>query len=104
MTQTAIRAPFSGILRQAVKQEPIRVKYWLYALKSMEAEDAQALSIESQVREMTALATRENLEIVEIKPIILTNWILSDTIEYIGYIIRLWKIDSTKEYGSREES
>src|SRR3989338_4276100 len=67
MTQTAIRAPFSGIMRQAVKQEPIRVKYCLYARKSMEAEDAQALSIESQVREMTALATRENLEIVEIK-------------------------------------
>src|SRR3989344_4873683 len=67
MTQTAIRAPFSGIMRQAVKQEPIRVKYCLYARKSMEAEDAQALSIESQVREMTTLATRENLEIVEIK-------------------------------------
>lgn len=67
MTQTAIRVPLSGIMRQAVKQEPIRVKYCLYARKSMEAEDAQALSIESQVKEMTAIATRDNLEIVEIK-------------------------------------
>ena len=67
MTQTAIRAPLGGIMRQAVRPEPIRVKYCLYARKSMEAEDAQALSIESQVKEMTAIATRDNLEIVEIK-------------------------------------
>ena len=67
MTQTAIQASFGGIRRQAVKQEPVRVKYCLYARKSMEAEDAQALSIESQVKEMTSIAARENLEIVEIK-------------------------------------
>lgn len=67
MTQTAIRAPLGGNMRQIAKQEPVRVKYCLYARKSMEAEDAQALSIESQVKEMTAIATRDNLEIVEIK-------------------------------------
>jgi DNA invertase Pin-like site-specific DNA recombinase len=33
----------------------------------MEQEDKQALSIESQVREMLALAERDGLEIVEIK-------------------------------------
>jgi DNA invertase Pin-like site-specific DNA recombinase len=43
------------------------VKYCLYARKSMEAEDQQALSIESQVKEMTALAEREHLQVVDIK-------------------------------------
>ncbi len=43
------------------------LKYCLYARKSTEAEDKQALSIESQVKEMTALAQKENLHIVEIK-------------------------------------
>jgi DNA invertase Pin-like site-specific DNA recombinase len=43
------------------------VKYCLYARKSMEAEDAQALSIDSQIKEMTTLAQRENLQIAEIK-------------------------------------
>jgi len=45
--------------------EPI--KYCLYARKSTEQEDKQALSIESQVREMQTMAEREGLEIVEIK-------------------------------------
>ena len=43
------------------------VRYCLYARKSMEAEDQQALSIESQVKEMTTLAEREHLIISEIK-------------------------------------
>ena len=52
----------------AVKQAtPVRVTYCLYARKSTENEDKQALSIESQVNEMKALAEREGLEIVEIK-------------------------------------
>jgi len=43
------------------------VKYCLYARKSMEAEEQQALSIESQVKEMLALAEREKLRVVDIK-------------------------------------
>ncbi len=43
------------------------LSYCLYARKSTEAEDKQALSIESQVKEMQALAERDNLRIVEVK-------------------------------------
>lgn len=43
------------------------IKYCLYARKSTEQEDKQALSIDSQVNEMLALASREKLDVVEIK-------------------------------------
>ena len=51
----------------AQEVSPPGIKYCLYARKSTEQEDKQALSIESQVKEMQSLAEREGLEIVEIK-------------------------------------
>lgn len=51
----------------AQEVNPSGIRYCLYARKSTEQEDKQALSIESQVKEMQSLAEREGLEIVEIK-------------------------------------
>ncbi len=44
-----------------------KVKYVLYARKSTEQDEKQALSIESQVKEMLAIAERENLDVVDIR-------------------------------------
>lgn len=43
------------------------IKYVLYARKSTEQDDKQALSIDSQIKEMLLIAEKEKLEIVEIK-------------------------------------
>ncbi|NCU29042.1 recombinase family protein [Candidatus Saccharibacteria bacterium] len=43
------------------------MKYCLYARKSSESDERQAMSIDSQIKEMTAMADREGLNIVEIK-------------------------------------
>src|SRR5665213_3704107 len=47
--------------------EAIPMRYCLYARKSMESEEAQILSIDSQIKEMLVMAERDHLEIVEIK-------------------------------------
>jgi len=44
-----------------------KVKYCLYARKSTEQDEKQALSIESQVKEMLAIAERDELEIIDIR-------------------------------------
>jgi len=58
-----------GGLRElkALPTEPIKMKYVLYARKSSEAEEKQALSIDSQVKEMLRIAERDGLEIVDIR-------------------------------------
>lgn len=44
-----------------------QTKYVLYARKSTDSDERQALSIDSQVKEMLAVAERENLDIVDIR-------------------------------------
>ncbi len=48
-------------------QAPIKVKFCLYARKSTESEERQVLSIDSQIKEMLALAERDGLEVVALK-------------------------------------
>jgi len=48
-------------------KEAIKVRYCLYARKSTEQDEVQALSIDSQIKEMGALAARDGLEIVTTK-------------------------------------
>src|SRR3989344_840211 len=44
-----------------------KVTYCLYARKSTESDEKQALSIDSQVKEMLQIADRDNLEIIDIR-------------------------------------
>lgn len=44
-----------------------RIRYCLYARKSTESDEQQALSIDSQVKEMSAIAERLNLNVVGVK-------------------------------------
>ena len=46
---------------------PVKMKYCLYARKSTESEEQQILSIDSQIKEMLSMASRDCLEVVEIK-------------------------------------
>lgn len=50
-----------------VKGEKKKVEYCLYARKSSESDERQAMSIDSQIKEMQILATRESLHIKEIR-------------------------------------
>ena len=47
--------------------EQQKPKYCLYARKSSESDERQAMSIDSQIKEMGALAEKEQLEVISIK-------------------------------------
>jgi DNA invertase Pin-like site-specific DNA recombinase len=66
MVGMEIQATTALIGRPAVAPTA-KVKYVLYARKSSEQDEMQALSIESQVKEMLAIAERESLEIIDIR-------------------------------------
>lgn len=46
---------------------PEKIKYCLYARKSTESDEKQALSIDSQIKEMLAIAERDELQIIDIR-------------------------------------
>ncbi len=50
-----------------LQDKEIPLKFCLYSRKSSESEEKQALSIDSQIKEMSEMAMRENLNVVEIK-------------------------------------
>lgn len=56
-----------GLQASANIPSPVRIKYCLYARKSTESEEMQALSIDSQIKEMMGVAEKECLEIVDVK-------------------------------------
>ncbi len=56
-----------GRIKGVVSLSEVRVKYCLYARKSTESDEMQALSIDSQIKEMEAIAERLNLNVIEVK-------------------------------------
>lgn len=56
-----------GKIPSNISMPETRIKYCLYARKSTESDEQQALSIDSQVKEMTAIADRLKLNVINIK-------------------------------------
>lgn len=56
-----------GLIHNPISITEARIKYCLYARKSTESDEQQALSIDSQVKEMTAIAERLKLNVIDIK-------------------------------------
>ena len=61
---------FVGPVGATTKTEPkkeVSIRFCLYARKSTESDEKQALSIDSQVKEMLAIAKRDGLRVVDIR-------------------------------------
>jgi len=52
---------------EAAQSPSVELRYCLYARKSSESDERQAMSIDSQLKEMAELAKREGLNVVEVK-------------------------------------
>ncbi len=57
----------NGAVVQVSQRSEPELKYCLYARKSSESDERQAMSIDSQIKEMLDLAHREDLNITEVK-------------------------------------
>lgn len=58
---------YREVLPATVVPEVIPVRYCLYARKSTERDEKQALSIDSQVKEMLQIAERDGLEVIDVR-------------------------------------
>lgn len=56
-----------GQIRANLEPQAVPLRYCLYARKSTEEDERQALSIDSQINEMIQLSQRDNLTIIDIK-------------------------------------
>lgn len=65
MEETLVRSSLGMPEKAAAKA--VQMKYCLYARKSTEQDELQALSIDSQIREMTQVAERDGLEVVDVR-------------------------------------
>lgn len=62
--------PYKEAKKDGAKMESVKqntVNYCLYARKSTEDDERQTMSIDSQIKEMTDLAIRDNLYIKEVR-------------------------------------
>lgn len=55
-----------GRVQDGISISEARIRYCLYARKSTESDEMQALSIDSQIKEMMAIAERSNLNVVSV--------------------------------------
>jgi len=56
-----------GLIGNLAITPTTKARYVLYARKSTESDEKQALSIDSQIKEMLAIAERENLNVIDIR-------------------------------------